>query len=54
MEQQLPDARKHQLISFAKSGIRILCGIFLCANMYISAGVLLIVAEILGIAEELV
>lgn len=49
-----PDPRKHQIISFAKSGLRILAGIFLCANMLISAGVLLILAEILGIAEELV
>lgn len=54
MEQQLPDARKHQLISFAKSAIRILAGGFLCASMFISAGVLFIIAEALGIAEELV
>jgi hypothetical protein len=49
-----PDPRKHQIISFAKSGLRILAGIFLCANILISAGVLFIVAEILGIVEELV
>lgn len=54
MEQQLPDARLHQQISFAKSGIRILAGLCLCASMFISAGLLLIIAEILGIAEELV
>jgi hypothetical protein len=49
-----PDPRKHQIISFAKSGLRILAGIFLCANILISAGVLFILAEILGILEELV
>ena len=49
-----PDPRKHQIISFAKSGLRILAGIFLCANMLVSAGVLLILAELLGILEELV
>lgn len=51
---QQPDPRKHQIISFAKSGLRILAGIFLCANILISAGVLFILAEILGILEELV
>lgn len=54
MTQQLPDARKHQLISFAKSFIRVLAGGTLCANLIVTAGILLIVAEVLGIAEELV
>lgn len=49
-----PDPRKHQIISFAKSALRILAGIFLCANILVSAGVLFILAEILGIVEELV
>jgi hypothetical protein len=51
---QQPDPRKHQIISFAKSGLRILAGIFLCASIFKSAGVLFILAEILGIVEELV
>jgi hypothetical protein len=51
---QQPDPRKHQIISFAKSALRILAAIFLCANILISAGVLFILAEILGILEELV
>jgi len=54
MTQQLPDARKHQIISFAKSAFRLLAGGFLCANILVSAGVLFIVAELLGILEELV
>lgn len=49
-----PDPWKHQVVSFAKSGVRILLGVLLCANMLVSAGVLLIVAELLGILEELV
>jgi hypothetical protein len=49
-----PDPRKHLVISLAKSGLRILAGIFLCAGMLVSAGVLLILAEIGGIVEELV
>jgi hypothetical protein len=51
---QHPDPWKHQVVSFAKSGVRILAGVFLCANMLMSAGILLISAELLGILEELV
>lgn len=51
---QQPDPTLHQYISFAKSALRILAGGFLCANILISAGVLFIAAEILGIVEELV
>ena len=49
-----PDPTNHRIVSFAKSSLRILAGGFLCANMLISAGVLLILAELLGILEELV
>ena len=58
---QLPDPKKHQSISFVKSGFRIIAGLALAGggwlemNPYILyAGVLLIVAELLGIVEELV
>lgn len=58
---QLPDPRKHKIISFVKSGFRIAAGLALAGggwlemNPYILyAGALLIVAELLGIAEELV
>ncbi len=56
-----PDARKHKMISFVKSGFRIVAGLALAGggwlemNPYIMwAGVILVVAEVLGIAEELV
>lgn len=49
-----PDPKKHLIISLAKSVLRILAGFVLCFGAYISAGVLLILAEALGIAEELV
>lgn len=49
-----PDPTKHKYISFVKSGFRILAGIALCFGEFIIAGSLLIVAELLGIAEELV
>lgn len=56
-----PDPKKHQYISFIKSGFRILAGLALAGggwlemNPYIqSAGYILVFAELLGIAEELV
>jgi hypothetical protein len=48
-----PDAKKHQQISFLKSGIRIVGYIFLPIDIA-SAAVLLIISEIIGIIEELV
>ena len=50
-----PDPKKHQLISFLKSGIRIGA----CASIFIGAGVAglaagLLLAELIGIYEELV
>ena len=51
--QQLPDARKHQIISFIKSGIRILGYAIIPFDLVIAAGVL-ILSEVIGIVEELV
>ena len=52
--EQHPDAKKHKVISFAKSALRIAACYFLAYyNMQYAAG-LLAVAELLGIAEELV
>ncbi len=49
-----PDPKKHRTISFVKSGIRIsACGFLIFGNLS-AAGVLLILAEVLGVAEELV
>jgi len=48
-----PDARKHQIVSFIKSGIRILGYIFIPFNLVVSA-ILLILSEVVGIYEELV
>jgi len=52
-KQELPDARRHQLVSFLKSGIRILGYVFLPFDLTIAMGVL-IFSEIIGIVEELV
>ena len=51
--QHYPDPKKHQLISFIKSGVRLLGYIFLPFNLYIAMSILLI-SEIIGIIEELV
>lgn len=52
MEQ--PDARKHLIISLVKSAVRILAGISLISGAFVLAGLLIIGAEVLGVAEELV
>jgi hypothetical protein len=44
----------HTSVSMVKSGFRILAGLALCFGDFVVAGALLIVAELLGIAEELV
>lgn len=51
MEQ--PDAKKHQIISFIKSGIRIAGYCFIPFNLALATA-LLISSEIVGILEELV
>jgi len=52
-EYKYPDAKKHQIISFIKSGIRIAGYILLPFSLEIAAGVL-ILSEVIGIIEELV
>ncbi len=47
-----PDAYKHQVISFIKSGVRILGYGLLIVNLPIAVGVL-IFGEVIGIIEEL-
>lgn len=49
-----PDPTKHLVVSLAKSTLRILAGVFLFVGLLKSAGVLLILAEVGGIVEELV
>ena len=52
-KQQLPDARKHQLISFVKSGIRIIGYACIPFSLF-WATTFLILSEVVGIIEELV
>ena len=51
--QKLPDPKKHQLISFIKSFVRILGYCFLPYSL-VTATIVLIFSEIIGIIEELV
>ena len=48
-----PDARRHQIVSFIKSGIRIIGYGFIPFNL-MTATILLILSEAVGIIEELV
>ena len=48
-----PDPKKHQQISFLKSGLRIVGYVFLFINIPLAA-TFLIISEDLGIIEELV
>ena len=54
MKIKQPNPKKHLYISLVKSVIRILAGSMLFVDLWHLAGILLIVAEVLGIAEELV
>ena len=52
---KLPDPNWHARLSFVKSAIRIAAGITLIwPQSLILAGIFLIIAEVVGIAEELV
>ena len=51
--EKLPDPKKHQIISFVKSGVRILGYIFIPFNVDVAV-TLLIVSEAVGILEEMV
>jgi hypothetical protein len=44
----------HFKVSLIKSAIRIVAGGALCAKFFVAAGVLLIVAELFGVVEEVV
>lgn len=48
-----PDAKKHQIISFIKSGIRMIGYTFLFFDITMAA-VILIASEAIGVLEELV
>jgi hypothetical protein len=44
----------HFYVSLAKSALRILAGISLCSGYIYAGGLLIILAEVLGVIEELV
>lgn len=49
----MPDQKKHQIVSFVKSGIRLAGYGLLLYNLEFAVGVL-ILSELIGIVEELV
>tara|TARA_B100001778_G_scaffold160867_1_gene132169 strand:+ start:1099 stop:1350 length:252 start_codon:yes stop_codon:yes gene_type:complete len=48
-----PDAKKHQIVSFVKSGIRIVGYCLIPFNLF-AAALILVISEVVGIIEELV
>ena len=48
-----PDAKKHQIVSFVKSGIRIVGYCLIPFNLF-AAALILVLSEAVGIMEELV
>lgn len=50
----IPDPKKHKYISFIKSGLRIVACCFLAYYEIQAAAILFAVAELLGVAEEMV
>jgi|LakMenEpi03Aug12_release.lakeMendotaPanAssembly.Ray.scaffolds.fasta_scaffold2511399_1 hypothetical protein len=53
-EMKHPNAKRHLQISLIKSVARVWAGYFLMEYKFVYAGSLLILAEVLGIFEELV
>lgn len=53
-ESKHPDARRHLQVSVVKSIVRMIAGAVLCTGELFWAGSLLILAEGLGVIEELV
>jgi len=51
--QEHPDAKKHQIVSFIKSGVRIIGYCFIPFNL-VTAAIILVASEVIGIIEELV
>jgi len=49
----MPDQKKHQIISFIKSGVRILGYCFIPFNL-ITATIILVLSEVIGVLEEMV
>ena len=55
IDENIPDPIWHRNISFVKSGLRIIAGLFLVlSHSLMGAGIFLILAEVLGIIEEIV
>ena len=49
-----PNIIKHRVITFTKSGLRIVAGGCLISGNLLIAGVCFIMAEVLGVAQELI
>ena len=53
-QEKYPNAFQHKMISFLKSGIRLIGFLYLSTGNFYIAGMILAFAEIFGILEEVV
>ena len=53
-QEKYPDAFHHKMISFLKSGIRLIGFLYLSTGNFYIAGMILAFAEIFGVLEEVV
>jgi len=53
-ELETPNPIWHRNLSFLKSDLRIIAGLFLITSSLLGAGVFFILAEIVGVLEEMV
>ena len=51
---KIPDPLLHRNISFVIGLLRFVAGVSLCNSNFVIAGVMFVLAELMGIAEELV
>ena len=52
--EHMPDQRMHKIVSFIKSGLRLVACIFGMTEMFVVGFALLFMAEVVGIYEEMV
>jgi hypothetical protein len=52
--EHMPNQRMHKIVSFIKSGLRLVACIFGMTEMYVVGFALLFMAEVVGIYEEMV
>ena len=53
MQPKESKSNRHFTVSIIKSFVRVIAGVALASSLFVTTGILLIIAEILGVVEEL-